>query len=584
MTTSKTAGALLPTPTRDTLPRRFSDFNTLPEALAYAAQGQRGANFYDARGSLKSIISFSDIHRKAQTIGKQLLGLGFRPGDRMALIAETSPDFICYFLGAMEAGLWPVPLPLPTSFGGKTNYVQQMRSQIESCDAAVVVGPDDLLTILKSATDSLPVRWVGGWRDFDALPVSKQPLPHALTGDIAYIQYSSGSTRFPHGVIITHASLMNNCHIQGKYGVQVQDSDRSVSWLPFYHDMGLVGGFLTALCSQVSMDFLATEDFARRPLTWLKMISDNPDTSACFSPSFGYDITTRRVGPEALAKFDLSRWRLAGNGGDMIRPDVMQKFIDTFAPCGFRAEAFVPSYGLAECTLGVSFMPLGEGIVTDEVDKAVLRDIGLKLKSDDIGGTRQFVNCGKPLPGYDIQIRSRDGEVLSGRSIGTLFVKGPSVMQGYYRDAEATAACLSADGWLDTGDMAYLANGYIYIVGRMKDMIIINGKNHWPQDIEWAVEQIPGLRNGDIAAFGITDMSGEEMPAVLVQCRMADAVERAAFKADVTARVKNITGMNCLVELVPPRSLPRTSSGKLSRSKARTLYLSGDLVPVDKAA
>ncbi len=574
----------MPTPTRDTLPRRFSDFKTLPEALAYAAKGQRGANFYDARGSLKSFIPFTELHLKAQRIGAQLQELGLKPGDRMALIAETSADFICFFMGAAEAGVWPVPLPLPTSFGGKTSYIQQIRSQLTSADATVLVGPDDLLNIMRDACEGLPLTWVGGWRGFDALPFSAMTLPEAKETDVAYMQYSSGSTRFPHGVIITHKSLMNNCHIQSKYGVQTQESDRSVSWLPFYHDMGLVGGFLTALCSQVSMDFLATEDFARRPLTWLKMISDNPDTSACYSPTFGYDITSRRVGPDALTKFDLSRWRIAGNGGDMIRPDVMQKFIDTFSPCGFRAEAFVPSYGLAECTLGVSFMPLGEGIITDEVDKAVLRDVGLKLKSDDTTGTRTFVNCGKPLPGYEIEIRSSDGGVLPERGIGMLFVKGPSVMSGYYRDPASTSACLSADGWLDTGDMAYLANGYIYIVGRMKDMIIINGKNHWPQDIEWAVEQMPGLRNGDIAAFGITDVSGEEMPAVLVQCRMADTAEREAFKADVTARVKNITGMNCLVELVPPRSLPRTSSGKLSRSKARTLYLSGDLVPVDKAA
>ncbi len=584
MTQNETTGVVFPTPTYDDLPRRFSDFKTLPEALAYAAQSARGANFYDARGTLKSNITFSALHGKAQTIGKQLLALGLKPGDRMALIAETSVDFISFFLGAAEAGVWPVPLPLPTSFGGKAGYIQQIRSQLTSCDAAILIGPDDLCAILGDASNALPLKWVGGWRDFDTLPLSDTPLPTIDENAVAYMQYSSGSTRFPHGVVITHKSLMNNCHIQSKYGVETRDSDRSVSWLPFYHDMGLVGGFLTALCSQVSMDFLATEDFARRPLTWLKMITDNPDTSACFSPSFGYDITSRRVGPEALAKFDLSRWRLAGNGGDMIRPDVMQKFIDTFAPCGFNPQAFVPSYGLAECTLGVSFMPLGEGIVTDEVDKAVLRDIGLKLKSDDTEGTRTFVNCGKPLPGYALEIRGRDGDVLSGRSIGTLFVKGPSVMQGYYRDPEATAACLSADGWLDTGDMAYLAEGYIYIVGRMKDMIIINGKNHWPQDIEWAVEQMPGLRNGDIAAFGITDVSGEEVPAVLVQCRMADPAEREAFKADVTARVKNITGMNCLVELVPPRSLPRTSSGKLSRSKARTLYLSGDLIPVDKAA
>jgi fatty-acyl-CoA synthase len=434
----------------------------------------------------------------------------------------------------------------------------------------------------------LGLKLVASWEGFDALPHSDAPLPKASRTDIAYLQYSSGSTRFPHGVMVTHEGLLDNCHHMAISGLDVRQEDRCISWLPFYHDMGLVGCLLTVLCSQISGDFLATEDFARRPLTWLKMITENPDFSCSYSPTFGYEIAARRAGPDAVSQLDLSRFRLAGNGGDMIRPDVMQKFVDTFAPAGFEASAFLPSYGLAECTLGVSFSKLGDGIVTDLVDEEVLAGAGLMAPIENADPAkpkryRAIVNCGKVLPGYALEIRDMNGRALAERCIGKLHVKGPCVMTGYFRDDAATAACLH-DGWLDTGDMAYVSDGDIYIVGRAKDLIIINGKNHWPQDIEWAVEQLPGLKNGDIAAFGITTQTGEELPAVLVQCRMSDPAERTAFKANVHARVKQITGMNCVVELVPPRSLPRTSSGKLSRTKARTLYLSGELQPIAVAA
>jgi fatty-acyl-CoA synthase len=577
---------LVATPTRGGLARRFSDFDTLGDALAYAAKSKCGLNYYDARGKLSSVQPYADLYIQAQHIARQLMGQGVEPGMRVALIAETSPEFVALFMGCILAATLPVPLPLPTSFGGREGYVSQIRNQLESCDPVVVVGPEGLRALVNEACGGLGLKWHGTWAEFADLAAPDIVFPKAHSSDISYLQYSSGSTRFPHGVMVTHAALLNNCHIMGLHGLDIQDNDRCISWLPFYHDMGLVGCLLTVLTNQVSTDFLATEDFARRPLTWLKLISENPDSSVSYSPTFGYEITARRAGSDAASQFDLSRFRLAGNGGDMIRPDVMQKFIDVFGVCGFKANAFMPSYGLAECTLGVSFSKRYDGIVTDLVDEDVLTGAGLMAPREGAAGIKRYraiVNCGKPLPGYDIEIRHTDGHAMGERRIGKLYVRGPSVMTGYFRDQEATDACLE-NGWLDTGDMAYLSEGDIYIVGRMKDLIIINGKNHWPQDIEWAVEQLPGLKNGDIAAFGITTQSGEELPAVLVQCRMSDLSERADFKASVHARVKQITGMNCVVELVAPRSLPRTSSGKLSRTKARTLYLSGELAPLAVAA
>jgi fatty-acyl-CoA synthase len=573
-----------PTPTADTLPRREADFERLGDALAYAAQGKRGLNFHDARGELKVVVTYTQLYAGAQIAARKMLNAGLKPGDRVALVAETSAEFLTLFLGATLTGILPTPLPQPTSFGGKESYIAQIRTQLLSCDPLMLVGPDGLLTHLKAAAHYLPVQSTLSWSDFAKLRDDPVALITPAATDICYLQYSSGSTRFPHGVAVTHASLMNNVMIQGKFGVQIMDTDRCISWLPFYHDLGLVGCFLTTLCFQVSTDYIATDDFARRPMTWLKLISKNAGTSASFSPTFGFDITSRRAGPEMLKELDLSRWRLAGIGGDMIRPDVMQNFIDAFAPVGFNPRAFVPSYGLAECTLGVTFVELYDGIRTDLVEERALKGLP---PSDDLSEPKRYrpiVNCGKPLPGYEVQVRNAHGAVTGDRHIGKFFVRGASVMSGYFRDEEATRACLSPDGWLDTGDMAYMSEGNVYIVGRAKDMIIINGKNHWPQDIEWAVEQIPGFRNGDIAAFATTADSGEEVPTVLVQCRVSDLDERATLKAEVTTRVRQITGMNCLVELVPPRSLPRTSSGKLSRTKARTLYLSGELLPVDAAA
>jgi fatty-acyl-CoA synthase len=267
----------------------------------------------------------------------------------------------------------------------------------------------------------------------------------------------------------------------------------------------------------------------------------------------------------------------------MIRPDVMQTFVDCFAPARFQAGAFCPSYGLAEATLAVSLMPPGEGIRLELVEEKELSG----READEEGRPRRYravVNCGKPVTGMEIEIRGGDGALLAERGIGKVYVRGTSVMHSYFRDEESTSACLSGDGWLDTGDMGYLSNGYIFIVGRAKDMIIINGRNHWPQDIEWAVEQLPGFKSGDIAAFAITGPSGEETPAVLVHCRVSDPHERGRLREDIRERVRAITGITPVVELVPPRTLPRTSSGKLSRTKARNLYLSGEIQPYDIAA
>ena len=567
---------LEPTPNQCALPRRFSDFATFGEALDYAAKGNRGLNFHDPRGNLQRAYPFAELRDDALTMARRLIARGIKPGDRIALIAETGPEFAALFCGTIFAGAWPVPLPLPTSFGGKANYIEQLAVQLSSSDPAMLLYPGEIadMTSEAAARQGCPgIAWEELAEDF----APEYTLPEARPDDICYLQYSSGSTRFPHGVAVTHEALLNNLAGHG-HGMKLEADDRCVSWLPWYHDMGLVGCLLSPIANQVSTDYLRTEDFARRPLAWLDLISRNKGTTLSYSPTFGYDICARRISSQSHVseRFDLSRWRIAGNGADMIRPDVMQGFVDAFAEAGFRSSAFLPSYGLAEATLAVTIMPPGEGIRVELAEEERLsgtpRDLSRPARY------RAIVNCGKPVRDMDVEIRGESGLSRDDRQIGKVWCKGPSVMHSYFRDPEATDECL-VDGWLDTGDMGYTADGYLFIVGRANDMIIINGKNHWPQDIEWAVEQLPGFNHGDIAAFAMETENGEETAAVLVHCRVSDPDKRVALREEIRDKVRSITGMNCVVELVPPRTLPRTSSGKLSRAKAKKLYLTGEIEP-----
>lgn len=578
---AKPSDTLVPTPNDDGLVRRLADFDTFADALNYAAKGTRGFNFHDPRGTLNRVHTYTQLREDSLAVGYALVARGIKPGDRIALIAETGPDFAALFCGAIYAGAWPVPLPLPTSFGGKDNYIEQLSVQLSSSDPILLVGPDEIAEMTAAAAQRQGCEYAP-WSHFSSYDVPACKLPVLSPDDICYLQYSSGSTRFPHGVAVTHRALLANLCAHG-HAMQLIPTDRCISWLPWYHDMGLVGCFLSPIANQVSVDYLRTEDFARRPLAWLDMISRNEGTSISYSPTFGYDICARRISSQSSVsdRFDLSRWRLAGNGADMIRPDVMQNFVNAFSGAGFKATAFLPSYGLAEATLAVTVMPAGEGIRVELVEEERLsgapRDLSRPARY------RALVNCGKPVRGMSVEIRGENGAPLGDHQIGKVWCTGSSLMHSYFRDPEATAECM-VDGWLDTGDMGYVTEGYLFIVGRAKDMIIINGKNHWPQDIEWAVEQLPGFNHGDIAAFSIEMDNGEETPAVLVHCRVSDPVKRVELRDMIRDKVRSITGMNCVIELIPPKSLPRTSSGKLSRAKAKKLYLSGEIAPFSLAA
>jgi fatty-acyl-CoA synthase len=297
-----------------------------------------------------------------------------------------------------------------------------------------------------------------------------------------------------------------------------------------------------------------------------------------YSPTFGYELCVRRA-DAAPSLPDLSGWRAAGVGGDMVRAGPLNGFARRFAEAGFRAEAFVPSYGMAEATLALTFAPLDRGLVEDVVDVDAM-ERNATVRAPAAGGrTRSFVRCGPILPGHELQVRGDDGRPLGERAVGRIFVRGPSLMREYFRQPEATAAVLSADGWLDTGDLGYLADGEITPTGRSKDLILLNGRNVWPQDLEWTAEAgVEGLRSGDVAAFNSSD---DEQVVLLVQCRSSDREVRTRISEDVTALMRARHGVDAQVRLVGPHALPQTSSGKLSRSKARALFESGAFELVD---
>jgi fatty-acyl-CoA synthase len=564
-----------PTPTENKLTMQTGGFATLVEALEYAAQGDTGFNFYSGKGQLWDVLTYSRLKKRAQAIAGRLLALGLERGARVALIADTDPDFIIFFFACQYAGMVPVPLPTPNSLGGRLAYEALLKRLMENCRAEVAITPEGFITYLLEAAKGLTLRFVGTPDMFAALP-SRQPVMNPSgPKDLAYIQFTSGSTRFPRGVMITHAAVLNNLTAILEDGLNVQPGDRAVSWLPFYHDMGLVGLVLGPLTAQLSVDFLKTHDFAMRPWLWLKIMSRNRGTLS-FSPMFGYELCARWLEHKENDAYDLSAWRVAGVGAGMIREEPLEKFASLLSPGGFKPDAITACYGMAECSLAVCFAPLGRGIKVDCVDRQFLAEHDVALPGEYNSTESQkrlsfFVNCGGPLPGYEVEIRDASGRVLPERHCGKLFVRGPSVMQGYFGDSGSTREVLSKDGWLNTGDLVYRVGDTLVIAGRVKDMIIINGRNIWPQDLEFLAERQPEIRNA--CAVSVPGKNGTELAILLIECRINNPADRVNLVKRLHGLVYKDIGIECKIELVPRNSIPRTTSGKLARSVMRSNYI-----------
>jgi len=564
--------SLIPTPVNKELPLKCEGFSGLAEALEYAARGDSGFNFYDHSGQLEVVLSYRDLLTDAKTLASRLSSLGCPRGARVGIIAETDPTFHRFFFACQFAGLVPVAVPAGVQLGAHKAYVGQIRRMLDSCGASIAVAPESHADFLAEVATSLNLVMSGTPAEFDKLPSADVELLPSSGKEIAYLQYTSGSTRFPRGVEIDQDTALNNLREIALHGMKMTREDRLVSWLPFYHDMGMIGCILVPLLAQLSADYLASRTFAMRPRLWLKLISDNRGTISS-SPTFGYALCARRLRPSDYERYDLSSWRAACVGAEQIKPEPLRAFAAALAPCGFDPKAFTACYGMAETVLAVSFAPLNKGLQVDYVDSELMATSGAaKTAEADGANVAGYVDCGAVLPSFEFCIRDQQGIELGDRQCGEIFLKGPNVMSGYFRDEAATRAVLSEDGWLDTGDIGYRVGSHLVITARSKDVIIIKGRNIWPHDMESLAEKLDEVRLGGVAAFAVPQEDGEDQAVLVVETRDRDASSREQLIHAIWALMHENFGINVLIDLVKPGTLPRTSSGKLSRSQSRKGY------------
>jgi fatty-acyl-CoA synthase len=571
--------ALQPTPVNRDLAVKSSGFANLADALEYAATGDSGFNFYDHRGELEHVLSYRELRDAAKALAGRLLGLGLERGDRVGIIAETDPMFHRFFFACQYAGLIPVALPAGIQLGAHKAYVNQIRRMLESCGAAIAVVPDSHADFTGEIAQDLGLVMAGTPAEFDALAEADVDFMPLGAQDTAYLQYTSGSTRFPRGVEIDQETVLDNLREIAQHGLKLNSDDRFVSWLPYYHDMGLIGFILVPLICQLSADYLPSRTFAMRPRLWLKIISDNRGTISS-SPTFGYALCAKRLRPSDYERYDLSSWRAACVGAEQVNPVPLQAFAEALAPCGFDSKAFVACYGMAECVLAVSFAPLDLGLMVDYVDQETMSTTGEARPVDpDAHNVAAYADCGILLPGFEISIQDNHGNEVPERQCGEILLKGASVMSGYFQDEESSRAVLNEDGWLDTGDIGYRVDDRIFITARSKDVIIVKGRNIWPNDMEVVAQRLDGVRLGGVAAFSVTGFGEEELAVLVVETKERDQNLRNELAHRITLLMHEHFGINVIIDLVRPGTLPRTSSGKLSRFKSREAYLERQATP-----
>ena len=571
------------TNTGNTIGQNLAGFSCLSEALDYAAAGVTGCNFYDAKGRLSAVVPYSELQQQARLAAQRLLSLDLKRGDHVALVADTHPDFIVLFFACQYIGLVPFAMPIPLNLGSHAVYVQQLKGMLTSGRAKVAIAHKEFISFLEeAAADNEHLEWIGTPEQLADITPSQRSMEPSRPEEPAYLQFTSGSTRSPQGVIITGKAVMSNLQGITRSGLKVHNGDRCASWLPFYHDMGLVGFVLGPIASQLSVDYLRTRDFAIRPLQWLRLISRNRCTIA-FSPPFGYELCTRRIRSADLQQLDLGCWRIAGIGAEMLRSSTFKAFAETMAETGFDSSAFLPCYGLAEASLAATFSKLDRGLDVMSVDALTMaeRGIAVRVQSDN-RKVNEIVNCGSALPEHEIRIVDNEGEPLPDLRVGRVLVKGPSLMSGYLDDQEATDRVILENGWLDTGDLGYLYRDNLYLTGRRKDIIIVNGRNIRAQDLEEIAEEMDEIRMGESSAFDIELNEQQQIVVLVVECRLTGSRARQSLIKQLQRKVYEGFGIYCYVDLVAPHTLPRTSSGKLSRVAARKGFI--ERVDLEQAA
>jgi fatty-acyl-CoA synthase len=559
----------------------MSERGTVVEALLGAAERfpKRGYTFVSeksAAGSSETFLSFPHLAERVAQTAAALRRQGLRRGDRVALALPDTLEFVTCFLGSMYAGLIPVPMYPPLRIGQLGHYLDHVRYILQQSGASILVTAPPIKAVLGSLVSAT-------LRSITTVPSlgidERGVLPSSSTlSDVAFLQFTSGSTARPKGVTLTYGNLDANAKCI-RDGLRLGGDDIGCSWLPLFHDMGLIGFVLTPFYTGTPVVFLPPLTFLKQPAEWLRRMTKHRATIS-FAPNFGYGLCTSRIRENDLAGIDLSGWRIAGCGAEPIQRKTLDLFAERFAPVGFRRSAFLLAYGLAESTLAVSFSPAEDDPVYEEVDFPSLSTQGVVAEALDGVAAVTLANLGRPFEGHAVAILDSDGEPLPEHRVGEVALRGPSVTPGYWNDPVATSASTRGE-WFLTGDQGFLANGDVFICGRNKELIIFAGRNYHPADIEWVAAEIPGIRRGRVVAFGVTtvapDGSTSERVVICAESK-ARPETREELTGAVKARVLDSLGVRVSeVMLLDRSSLPRTSSGKLQRTKAREWFLAGRL-------
>ena len=553
--------------------------------------------FYEDDGESAS-LTFGELYEGAERVAADLARRGIGRGDSVALMLPTSREFFLAFAGTLLAGAIPVPIYPPFRADRIAEYAERQSAILANAGARLLVTfreAASVANLLKPLVLSLE-----GVATAEDLAKSRAAAPlgprlHSRPEDLALLQYTSGSTGNPKGVMLTHANLLANVRAIGE-ALGLRNDDMGVSWLPLYHDMGLIGAWLMPLYFGLPVVVLSPLAFLSRPARWLRAFHRYRGTIGA-APNFAYELATAKISDDESQGLDLSSWRAALNGAEAVLPATLDRFAARFASCGFRRDILLPVYGLAEASLAVTIPPVGRGPLVDHLERAAFAQEGRAVpappdasspnstpSSGEDPNVISFVSVGPPIPRHKVRIVNDRGEDVGERVEGQLWFRGPSTTQGYYRNEAATAALFpegAAAGWVNSGDRAYRAAGEIYITGRVKDIIIHAGHNLYPHEIEEAVARVPGVRKGCVVAFGATDpVAGTERLVIVAESREAaaapDARERLAQA--ITAQVTETLGLPPdVVEVVPPNAIPKTSSGKLRRDATKQRFLSGEL-------
>jgi fatty-acyl-CoA synthase len=544
-------------------------------------------------------ITFGELYERASSVARELKNRGLAPGQTVAIMLPTCAEFFSTFAGILFAGGIPVPIYPPFRADRIAEYATRQSNILRNAEAQFLVTfrqAEGLARLLQPRVPSL--REVLNAQKLASAPAPAESSPtewrpvqdisyRARGEDIAFLQYTSGSTGDPKGVILTHANLLANIRAIVS-GIDIHDDDLCVSWLPLYHDMGLIGAWFVPLFTGIPLVVMSPLAFLNRPERWLRAIHRHRATISP-APNFAYELCVKKIPDKDLVGLDLSSWRAATNGAEPVCAATLERFAARFAPYGFKRNAQSPVYGLAEGTLAIAVPTMGTGYKVDRIERAAFESEGRAIPvgpSADLGDAAplEFVFAGKPLPSVEVRLVDAVGHDVGERVEGRLWFRGPSATSGYYRHPEATRALMRDGDWLDSGDLAYWVGGELYITGRGKDMIIKAGRNIYPHEVEETVGRIAGVRTGCVVAFGAPDArSGTERLVIAAELRnMADSKR---ISGEINRAVDDAIGMPPdLVEVLPPQSIPKTSSGKLRRNETRRLFLDGKLGKKQPAA